>query len=203
MPAIVIIVAFLAINNVMHVTSQLANQNNSSTDAHHRRLQVRGSLLYMKQKKFAKADRMKRILSVIDKSPHVVGNDLKPEPWGAQHNPSGNAIFAVFINSGTHLSRRDALPFLGSLRNTGYKGDMVLALSPGYQDSFLDVVKESNVVVYTVQVECEAENSGEMCNYPERPEIRASVNMIRFYLYHYWASLYGRTRDMFGISNTH
>ena len=134
---------------------------------------------------------MKRILSVINLKPHVVGNNLKPESWGAQHNPSGNAIFAVLMNYGAQLSeRQDALPFLGSLRKTGYTGDVVLAMSPGYKDGFLDVVKESNVIVYTVQAECGSDNTGEVCNYFGRPEIRASVNMIRFFLYQYWTSLY-------------
>ena len=190
MPAILTVFAFLAIN-MMHATAQSLRNPNNATDAHHRRLQARGSLLFLKQKKSAKADRMKRILGVIDKTPPVVGNNLKPESWGAQHNPSGNAIFAVCINSGPHVSRGDALPFLGSLRGTGYKGDVVLAISPGYRDSFLDVVKENNVVVYTVQTECGPDNTGDVwCYYPDRPDIRASVNMIRFYLYQFWASLY-------------
>ena len=113
MPAILIIFACFA-TNMMHITAQLSRNANNSTDAYHRRLQARGSLLFLKQKKSAKADRMKRILSVIDKTPHVVGNNLKPESWGAQHNPSGNAIFAVCMNSDAEISpvsRRDALPF--------------------------------------------------------------------------------------------
>ena len=142
------------------------------------------SIFILLKKSAAKSDRMKRILSVINLKPHVVGNNLKPEPWGAQHTPSGNAIFAVLMNYGGQLSeRQDALPFLGSLRKTGYTGDVVLAMSPGYKDGFLDVVKESNVIVYTVPLECGSDNTGEVCNYPGRPEIRASVNMIRFFLY--------------------
>ena len=184
------VLSLLAIS-LLHVTAQFQN---NSTDYPHRRLQARGSLMFMKQKKSDKAGRMKRILSVIDKTPPVVGNNLKPESWGAQHNPSGNAIFAVCMNSEAEVStvgRKDALPFLGSLRGSGYKGDMVLAISAGYREGFLDVVKEYNVVVYTVPTECGVDKTRKQaCNFLGRPDIRASVNMIRFYLYQYWASLY-------------
>ncbi len=138
----------------------------------------------------AKSDRMKRILSVINMKAHVVGK-LEPETWGAQHNPSGNAVFAVLMNYGSMLSdRQDALPFLGTLRKTGYAGDIVMAMSPGYKDGFLDVVKESKAVVYTVETECGTDNTGEVCNFKGRADIRASINMIRFFLYQFWTSIY-------------
>ena len=148
---------------------------------------------YFEKKSMAKSDRMKRILSVINMKAHVVGK-LEPEKWGAQHNPSANAIFAVLMNYGSMLSeRQDALPFLGSLRKTGYAGDIVLAMSPGYKEGFLDVLKESKTVVYTIDAECGKDNTGEVCNYKGRTDIRASINMIRFFLYQFWTSLYDET----------
>ena len=145
---------------------------------------------YLQKKTAAKGERMKRMLSVIKMKPFLVGN-LQAEPWGAQHTPAGNAVFAVLMNYGDRLSERgDAVPFLLSLRATGYSGDIVLGMSAGYKDGFLDVVKEAKCVVYTVDTECSNEANGEVCNYKGRPDVRASVNMIRFFLYQYWTSFY-------------
>ena len=90
------------------INAQFLTQSNSTNEIHHRRLQVEDGGVssttgdsrarYVQKKSAAKSDRMKRILSVINLKPHVVGNNLKPESWGAQHNPSGNAIFAVLMN---------------------------------------------------------------------------------------------------------
>ena len=141
---------------------------------------------------------MKRMLSVIKMKPFLVGN-LQAEPWGAQHQAGGNAVFAVLMNYGDKLSERgDAVPFLLSLRATGYAGDIVLGMSAGYKDGFLDVVKEARCVVYTVPTEC----NDEVCNYVGRPDVRASVNMVRFFLYQYWTSFYEEQVRVAGTMTT-
>ena len=168
----------------------------NSTTVSRRRLQVEDGGVsstsetararYVQKKSAAKGERMKRMLSVIKMKPFLVGN-LQAEPWGAQHQAGGNAVFAVLMNYGDKLSERgDAVPFLLSLRATGYAGDIVLGMSAGYKDGFLDVVKEARCVVYTVPTEC----NDEVCNYVGRPDVRASVNMVRFFLYQYWTSFY-------------
>jgi hypothetical protein len=146
---------------------------------------------YSAKKSEAKAERMKRILGVINSKPHIVGQ-LQPEAWGAKHNPSGPAIFSVALNYGSALSEKyDAQIFVGTARHAGFTGDIVLGMSPGYTGGFLEAVKKSNSVVYTIETVCGVENQhDELCAFKSRPDVKASVNMIRFFLYQFWASQY-------------
>jgi hypothetical protein len=146
---------------------------------------------YNSKKASAKAERMKRILGVINSRPHIVGK-LEPEAWGAKHEPAGPAIFSVALNYGSALSNKyDAQMFVGTARQSGYTGDIVLGMSPGYTGDFLEVIKNNKCVVYTVETVCGVENQhDDVCAFKSRPEVKASVNMIRFYLYQFWASQY-------------
>jgi hypothetical protein len=144
------------------------------------------------RKALAKAERMKRVLGVINSRPNVVG-DLEPEAWGAKHKSTGPAIFAVALNyEDTSSTKFDAQKFVGTARKSGFTGDIVLALSPGYNSGFMGVVKKNKCVVYTIETVCdETENKHDsICTFKSQPQFKASVNMIRFYLYQFWASQY-------------
>jgi hypothetical protein len=133
---------------------------------------------------------LKKLLRAIESSPHFV-DDLKPEPWGGEHNPAGPVIFSVAMNWFRPLdSKYDAQMFVGTARQSGYTGDIVLGLSPGYSGGFLEVIKDSGCVVYTVETACAEELYHEVCSFKGRPDMKASVNVIRYYLYQYWAALY-------------
>ena len=114
---------------------------------------------------------------------------------GGRHHPKGQAIFTVLLNFGAKLNESvDAQTFVGTARKVGFQGDIVLAMSPGYGGPFLDAVKDANCIVYTIPVKCGIESSihsiDELCSLDEIPQVKVSVNMLRFYIYNYWASLY-------------
>jgi hypothetical protein len=140
------------------------------------------------KRSMAKNDRLKRLLSVIESRPWVTGQ-LEPEPWGGKHNPDGPAIFAAAMS--TDMQMHDAQVFLGTARKAGYTGDIVLAVLPGSRSGFMDAVKKSKAVVYTVAPDCQGEYNDKKCSFKGQDGgMKVSINMVRFYIYQYWTSKY-------------
>jgi hypothetical protein len=72
--------------------------------------------------------------------------------------------------------------FVGSLRDTGYTGDIVIAVFPKSNPEFLKVLKHYNCIIYTVNPTCIGENHDKKCSFDvggNSPSV--SINMIRFY----------------------
>ena len=100
--------------------------------------------------------------------------------------------------------------FAGSLRDTGYSGDIVVAVAPGSDPGFLAVWKHYHCVVYTVQSNCVGEDHDKKCSFDigdGSPPV--SINMLRFYMYQWWGRKYQQNalilvsdfRDVFFQSN--
>jgi hypothetical protein len=52
----------------------------------------------------------------------ITPSSLIPESWSSPHNPKKNAVFAAAM--ATTLMRRDVQMFCGTLRKTGFDGDI-------------------------------------------------------------------------------
>lgn len=81
--------------------------------------------------------------------------------------------------------------FVGSLRDTGYQGDIVVAVFPKSNENFIKVLKLYNCIIYTLDPECVGESHDKKCSFSvgdNTPPV--SINMIRFYMYQWWAKKY-------------
>ena len=144
----------------------------------------------------AGTNKMKRLLKVITKietkAPfyNTADEKLIPESWGSQHNFNGpHVIFTV--NLLVYGSTWDAEKFVGTARKAGYNGDIVIAIPSGCNEGFINVFKRTKTIVYIVDVDCEKSAEGCIYRSAKQPSTqKMSINMIRFQLYQYWASLY-------------
>ena len=105
--------------------------------------------------------------------------------YGIKHD-GGDAIFALACNYPKEYYQR----FAGSLRKFGYKGDIVLAVSPPekMKNGVGEYLKEINVVAYGFEVDCEGTDNcklkDEVLGYPDPRPFRTFAN-IRYALYEY------------------
>ena len=147
-------------------------------------------LSYHEKKSKIKSTKLASLVGKIEKVPSPT--NFRPDEGYAAHNPSSpHVVFAAAMS--TTLMRRDVNMFCKTLRKTGFTGDIVIGISPGSMQPFLDALKQNNAVVYTVITECKAGKGGEVCNFPGQEE-QFSINMIRFHLYTWWAQLYRKER---------
>ena len=110
--------------------------------------------------------------------------------YGIKHD-GGDAIFALACNYPKEYYQR----FAGSLRKFGYKGDIVLAVSPPekMKNGVGEYLKSINVVAYGFEVDCEGTDNcklkDEVLGYPDPRPFRTFAN-IRYALYEYWMRQY-------------
>ena len=78
---------------------------------------------------------------------------IKPDVWCKSHTKEGPAVFAtsVDINHGSIVSQY----FTKTLRNTGYKGDIVVSVLPNSKPGFMKQFEDTDAIVYTVNVDAE------------------------------------------------
>jgi len=119
----------------------------------------------------------------------IVKNGQKPL-WNFEHQ-GGDAIFALACNYKLRYYQR----FVGTLRDAGYKGDIVLAVSPQRKmaPGVEDYLKQQNVVAYPFEVECLKKDNckftDDFLGYPDPRPHRTFAN-IRYALYEYWLNYY-------------
>jgi hypothetical protein len=82
--------------------------------------------------------------------------------------------------------------FVGNLRDTGYTGDIVLAIDPNSNAKFISTLKEYAVITYTVDLTCQGPPNDRICSFTQSEENtpKVSINMIRYYMYQWWARKY-------------
>eukprot|EP00607_Mallomonas_marina_P010783 CAMPEP_0182422184 /NCGR_PEP_ID=MMETSP1167-20130531/7784_1 /TAXON_ID=2988 /ORGANISM="Mallomonas Sp, Strain CCMP3275" /LENGTH=424 /DNA_ID=CAMNT_0024599995 /DNA_START=277 /DNA_END=1548 /DNA_ORIENTATION=- len=119
----------------------------------------------------------------------VVTNGMKPL-FGMKHE-GGDAIFALACKYPKQFYQR----FVGSVREAGYTGDVVLAVSPPSQmkPGVKEYLQETRVVAYGFEVDCEGPDNcklkDEFLGYPDPRPYRTFAN-IRYALYEYWLTYY-------------
>jgi len=103
----------------------------------------------------------------------------------------GDAVFALACN----YPKLSYLHFVGSLRKTGYSGDIVLAVSPPskMKQGVEEYIKAKHVVAYAFDVDCESKDScrfnDDFLGYPDPRPYRSRAN-VRYALYEYWLQYY-------------
>eukprot|EP01036_Dinobryon_divergens_P039363 gene39363-51875_t len=111
-----------------------------------------------------------------------VAKGMKPL-FGKKHE-GGDAIFALACKYPKQFYQR----FVGSVRKAGYKGDVVLAVSPPNQmkPGVEKYLQETYVVSYGFEVDCQGKDNcklkDEFLGYPDPRPYRTFAN-IRYALY--------------------
>lgn len=120
------------------------------------------------------------LLDLIEKSPF---HPIRANAWMLSRpiNPqTAHVVLAAALD--THHLARDAVAFAGTLRGTGYQGDVVVFVLP-YSDSlFLEKLVEYNVSIYEVESYCGGAPGNPLCSYQE-DRIRLPPTVLRIVLY--------------------
>jgi len=134
----------------------------------------------------AKQERLKKLLRAIE-TDSPIPDFIVPDPGSKPHTPSGPAIFAAAMS--LEMRRLDALMFCATARKAKFDGDIVVAVLPGQDSGFMAALREAKATVYTVKPLCVGERHDTVCSFREN-EPKFSINMVRFYLYQWWARKY-------------
>lgn len=138
------------------------------------------------QKKYEK---MKQMVGKIDAARLPLDAHLTPDTPGAAHIlTASHAVFAAAMNLQT--TARKVNMFAGTLRKTGYDGDIVVAILPGTNPDTVKAFHRHRCIVYTVKLFCSGQRADTICSFVEDDKSQFSIAMIRFYLYEYWAMKY-------------
>jgi hypothetical protein len=187
--------------------------SNSDAGAHlnHKNGIVAKSSLYQWHEKRSELRRAKLEQFVAKIELTKTPEPFAPEPWSTPHGTESGlqAVFTVAMSE-TYM-RRDARNFVGTLRRTGYTGDIVVAVVRKSMQPFLDTLKEYKCTVYTIQAECTGPVTGHrVCHLKgETSDTKFSINMLRYHLYRWWTMRYAADtqilladfRDVFFQSN--
>ena len=118
--------------------------------------------------------------------------------WPAPaHDPARDAVFALAVN----YRLIDYVRFVGTLRRTGFEGDIVLAVSPTIDvrcKQCRQFLMAMDVIAYPVQFNCsKAGGRGSVkqsteCDWHTEQDISLPLAIIRHELYLSWAHLYSK-----------
>ena len=110
---------------------------------------------------------------------------FKPTAGSPAHRPQGPVVFSVAMDK--KMLPSCAKGFTGTLRNTGYKGDIVLATSPGSEMGFLKFLEKTSCITYEVDT-VSAKKDFEV----PHAQFGYSVNVLRLFMYKWWVSMYDK-----------
>jgi len=123
---------------------------------------------------------------------------FKPTAGSPAHRPQGPVVFSVAMDK--NLLPAAAKGFSGTLRNTGYKGDIVLAISPGVGVGFLKYLEKTSCITYEVDTVSTKKDivyhQFKDFKVPHTP-FGYSVNVMRLFMYKWWVSMYDKDSVMF------
>lgn len=127
---------------------------------------------------------LRRVESKIQVPP-----DFEPLPWSEQHRFTPNVIFAVVLGGG--WSPRYCKMFLGTARKAGFTEDIVLAIDQRTTMEFAKRIADYKGIIYNVTLDCvETNDLDRKCLVVGQKQKRVSINMMRYYLYLWWAEKY-------------
>eukprot|EP00615_Pteridomonas_danica_P004646 CAMPEP_0114329166 /NCGR_PEP_ID=MMETSP0101-20121206/895_1 /TAXON_ID=38822 ORGANISM="Pteridomonas danica, Strain PT" /NCGR_SAMPLE_ID=MMETSP0101 /ASSEMBLY_ACC=CAM_ASM_000211 /LENGTH=473 /DNA_ID=CAMNT_0001458737 /DNA_START=175 /DNA_END=1593 /DNA_ORIENTATION=- len=116
-----------------------------------------------------------------------------PKPlWNVPHVPTNDAILALAVN----YRIIDYVRFVGTLRRTGYSGDIVLAVSAKMDENSRKFLQAMDVIAYPVAFNCS--NGGSVkhsleCDWHQEQDVPLPLAIIRHELYLSWAWLYDKS----------
>lgn len=150
-----------------------------------------------------KAEKLQKLVRNIERQ--GIPGFLKALPGSPAHNPQGPAVLTAAISR--NLDRDGALRFVGTLRDSGFRGDLVAGLSLRInQKDYVDAFKEANAIIYDIET---VETVGDVIYYkfknfqiPHSGPMGYSINVLRLYLYKWWVSLYHKDARIM-VSDSH
>ena len=187
--AVVFLVAILVLLCGCCALDKIAQESVQIVDNSHRNLQTQTGQLETRRdskRANAKAERVKRLLQTLESVP--TPDFFKKDPSAPAHNPKGPAIFAAAMS--VDMRHADVMHFAGTARKADFNGDLVLAVLPNSMPGFLDAVKQVQAISYTVNPDCTGSSHAQVCSFPGFDSFKVSINMVRFYMYQWWARQY-------------
>jgi len=133
----------------------------------------------------SKSEKMKRFLKKIEANTQTPV-DFKPEAWCRPHNPDGPAVISAAI--GPYM-RYNIETFAGTARRSGYTSDLVIGYSSD-RPGFIRGLHEFDTIAYLMSLECNGKKSHALRCHLKGQKLSLSINMLRFYIYIYWARMY-------------
>lgn len=119
---------------------------------------------------------------------------FEPESWSHGHRPfMKHTIFALAlqVHNKTMFLPQHMLQFAATARSVGFDGDIVVGISHAVPQASADILNACKVVVYNISTLCnQTKDGGTICSLFNLSEEKFSVNMIRFYIYRWWAMKY-------------
>jgi hypothetical protein len=133
---------------------------------------------------------MNEILSAIAVTNKEIDKLIKYDPQSSRHKYSQNVIFSCAL-SDTYVSNI-ARFFAGTARNSGFNGDIIVAVLPDAKLELLQVLREYGVIIYIVNLNCVKSDRGAiiMCDFMND---QLSITLMRMFIYQYWALQYPDT----------
>jgi hypothetical protein len=133
---------------------------------------------------------MNEIMSTIAVTNKEIGRLIKYDPQSSRHKYSQNVIFSCAL-SDTYVSNI-ARFFAGTARNSGFSGDIIVAVLPDAKLELLQVLREYGVIIYIVKLNCVKSDRGAviMCDFMND---QLSISLMRMFIYQYWALQYPDT----------
>jgi hypothetical protein len=165
------------------------------------------------QKPLPVVERFQRILKKAQRSVDIPSSFV-PIPGSESHRKDvETAVFSVGMIP--DLDEKHFKLFFGTLRKTGFEGDIVVAIDPSTNQSNTELCFKWSPVVYKPDLECKLPNETKWkpadreCRIHGTNDPKVSLNMMRYRLYLWWASKYEKNtniliadfRDVFFQSN--
>jgi len=125
---------------------------------------------------------------LMSRDPYTLPKPLWPGPT---HIETNDAVLALAINYPLQLFVR----FVGTLRRTGYSGDIVLAVSPNLNAECRKYLKAMDVIAYPMNFKCNKGGNikhGLGCDWHAEQDMPLPIAVIRHELYLAWAWKYSK-----------
>ena len=117
-----------------------------------------------------------------------IPNFWKPENWSAPVNRTGPVIFTAAMDN--RFGDVACNSFATTLRNTGYDGDLMVALMPNSKEGFINTLIKAKAIGYVVNMTC-ADYKCQFAEFTQKvSSLGISIHMIRNYFYKWWAVSY-------------
>mmetsp|Transcript_12426 Transcript_12426/g.35939 ORF Transcript_12426/g.35939 Transcript_12426/m.35939 type:complete len:468 (-) Transcript_12426:186-1589(-) len=109
--------------------------------------------------------------------------------WPRAHQPHKNAVFGLALNYGTQYFHW----FVGSLRRTGFDGDIVLATKPSIPSELSTFLRNEGAIVYPLYVSCKSKLQCVLHHWFTDIKGTLPMAIIRHYLYLSWLQHYSHS----------
>jgi hypothetical protein len=144
--------------------------------------------------RFRKA--VKRAENTVD-----IPSTFLPLPGSENHRNVSTAIFSVGIMA--NIMPRYYKIFFGTLRKTGYEGDVVVAIHQTTSQANIDLCLKFSPVLYQPLIEChepgetKSDSRETPCRISGTNDAKLTMSMLRYRMYLWWASKYESHTNIF------